>query len=955
MLMLASSWAVAQNDKPALKPASPRERLLMDSGWKFALGHPFDAEKDFNHGTGYFSYFAKAGYGDGPAAGDFDDRAWRVLSLPHDWAVELPFDGRGGHSHGYRAIGRAFPENSVGWYRKTFFIPESDLGRRITVEFDGVHRNSDFWLNGFYLGKEHFGSSSFQFDVTDYLNYGGNNAIAVRVDAVMEEGWYYEGAGIYRHVWLTKTPALHVGRYGTFVSTTVENNAALVSAATTVVNETGQAADFDVVLTIQDALGTRVASGEVKDLVLGAGEKGEYQCVIRIENPRPWSPESPHLYQLNTVIRSNRLTVDADKIPFGVRTVRFDPNEGFFLNGKHVKLKGTNNHQDHAGVGTALPDALQEFRIKTLKSMGCNAYRTSHHPPTPELLDACDRLGMLVLDENRLMGSSPEQILQLERMILRDRNHPCVIAWSLGNEEWAIEGNVKGERITATMQAAALRLDPTRRIAVASSGGWGQGVSKVIDAMGFNYITHGNIDEHHKNFPNQPGMGTEETTGSGTRGVYEDDRENGRMAATDRSSRGPSIETGMKYYDARPFLAGLFYWTGFDYRGEPNPLAWPAVSSQFGILDLCGFPKDNFYYLKSWWTDVPVLHLSPHWNWKGKEGRTMAVRAYGNCEEAELFLNGKSLGRKPIPRLGHAEWEAAYEPGTLSAAGYTKNRKVITEKIETTGDPAAIRSTADRALIKADGEDVSVITVQVVDDKGRFVPTAGNEIMFSLKGQGRMIGAGNGDPASHEPEQFLSATKSIKIEGLKMAFTSRMQDHLETSPIFDDSRWALFRQTDEINRPKKDTLIIVRGTFELPPLSDGIRVTLFTKSICEDQSVYVNGKSIATGIRRNAPNQDFVLDHRFLNAGKNSFTVVGVPFVMTRQWENLNADPGLVQLIVPAGEWKRKAFNGLAQVILQSERQAGEITLTASSPGLKSATIRVRTVQADVRPSVPEK
>ena len=556
-----------------------REHLLMDFGWRFALGHAGDAEQDFDHGTGYFSYFAKTGYGDGPAAGNFDDRAWRIINLPHDWAVELPFDHRGSHSHGYRAIGRAFPENSIGWYRRHFFIPESDLGRRIVIEFDGVHRDAIIWVNGFYVGTEHSGYSSYQYDITDYLNYGGDNVVAVRVDVTLEEGWFYEGAGIYRHVWLTKTAPLHVDQYGTFITSEPQPGMAVITVRTTVVNEGKTTVSFRVIQNIQEMNGKPVASGELNGLTLESGEKKEYLTILRVDQPRLWSLESPDLYQLVTIIQQDDSVVDQYLTNFGIRSVRFDPNEGFFLNGQNLKLQGTNNHQDHAGVGTALPDALQEFRVARLKSMGCNAYRCSHNPPTPELLDACDRMGMLVLDENRLMGSSPEHFQQLERMILRDRNHPCVIAWSLGNEEWAIEGNIKGARIAATMQTIAQRLDPSRRITAASSGGWGSGISTVIDMMGFNYIVHGDIDEQHAKFPDQPGMGTEETTGAGTRGIYEDDFANGHTIQMDRRPGGASIETGLKYYAARPFLAGLFYWTGFDYRGEANPIGWPQAVS----------------------------------------------------------------------------------------------------------------------------------------------------------------------------------------------------------------------------------------------------------------------------------------------------------------------------------------------------------------------------------------
>ena len=951
-IIFAQTFAKS-NDSNAV--TTGRERLSMDSNWLFALGHAYDTDKDFKHGTSYFSYFAKTGYGDGPAAGNFDDRAWRTVNLPHDWAVEMPFDSKGSHSHGYKAIGRAFPENSIGWYRKKFFIPESDLGRRIVIEFDGVHRNAGLWINSFYIGTEHCGYSSFQYDVTDYLNYGGENVIAVRVDVTLEEGWYYEGAGIYRHVWLTKTSPLHVAQYGTFVTSQLKPESADITAATKVVNEGKNESVFDIIQTIQDANGKTIATGEAKSLVLKPGETKEYPCVMDVNNPTLWSLESPYLHKLITTLRSNGTVVDRYETTFGIRSVLFDPNEGFFLNGKHVALKGTNNHQDHAGVGTAIPDALQEFRITRLKSMGCNAYRCSHNPPTPELLETCDRLGMLVLDENRLMGSSPEHFQQLERMILRDRNHPCVIAWSIGNEEWAIEGNIKGARIAETMQTFVQRLDPTRRITTAISGGWGQGISTVIDVMGYNYIAHGSIDEHHKKFPNQPSMLTEEATTSATRGVYEDDRPNTHMAPSDRGPRARGIERGIQFCAERPFVAGLFFWTGFEYRGEANPFGWPQVTSQFSILDLCGFPKDTFYYLKSVWTDEPVLHIFPHWNWKGKEGKPISVWAYSNCDEVELFLNDKSLGRKTMPKLSHIQWDVNYQPGTLLARGYTKGKKVLTEKVETTDAPAVIRLIPNRASIKADGEDVSVITVQVEDNKGRVVPVAGNEISFNIKGPGKILGVGNGDPSSHEQDQLLDTTKIELIRELKMAFIADKQNFTQVAYDFNDLNWVAFKQATEVNTPKTDNLIAIRGSFQLPAIRNDIKITLFTKSICDNQSIYVNGHLISQGIKRNAPNQIFKLDHSFLREGKNIYAVVGTPLVVRRQYEELNADPGIVQVFIPAQEWKRKVFSGLAQIIVQSQQQPGEMSLTATSLGLKSSVVKIKTQPAILRPAVSAK
>lgn len=941
---------------PAAAPPSPRESLRMDSGWRFAFGHPFDPKKDFNHALGYFSYYAKTGYGDGAASKDFDDRAWRRVDLPHDWAAEMPFSDKAGYSHGYKTVGREFPETSVGWYRRTFFVPESDLGLRIALEFDGVHRDSRVWVNGFYVGEEHSGYAGFRYDITDVVNYGGTNVVAVRVDATMEEGWYYEGAGIYRHVRLVKTAPLHVPQYGIFVSSEVTGVSATVTAATTIVNAGTSEAVFNIDQAILNPDGTQAAGGGLNRLVLRSGVSGDFSCTILLENPRLWSVETPFLYRLVTTVRSAGSVVDRVETPFGVRTLRFDSNEGFFLNGKHVWLKGTNNHQDHAGVGTAIPDAVQEFRIARLKEMGSNAYRCSHNPPTPELLDACDRLGMLVIDENRLMGSNEEHLDLLRRMILRDRNHPSVLIWSMGNEEWAIEGNITGARIVASMQDFSRRLDPTRRITAGGSGGWGHGISTVLDVMGFNYIFNGDIDKQHRDFPDQPGIGTEETTSRSTRGVYADDPANAHLEATDRKPSGRSMETGLAFYAARPFLSGLFFWTGFDHRGEPNPFGWPQVGSQCGIVDQCGFPKDMFYYLKSWWTNSPVLHLLPHWNWKAGKSQEIRVWAYGNCDEVELFLNKKSCGRKTMPKMGHLEWTVNYAPGVLLARGFTKGRVVVIDRVETTGEPAAVRLSPDRASLQADGEDVSVITVRIADSKGRTVPTASNEIAFSIQGPGRIIGVGNGDPSSHEPDRFFERISQSKIEGLKTAAVRTKADYPETGIGYDDSNWrpALDGQGN-YGVKTEDTLktVVIRGTFGLSDLPEGTEFILWPKSLGQEQAVYVNGTLVAKNIRRGDDVQKYKLDRSILRPGRNIYALVGTPLVPRYRYDNLNTDPGIVQVVQPSPAWKRKVFNGLAQVIVQALKEQGEIILSASSVGLAKTDVRILTRACALRPSVP--
>ncbi|MDQ5980118.1 MAG: beta-galactosidase [Verrucomicrobiota bacterium] len=762
LLVAVLGLAAASARTVAVETAAPRERLNFDAGWRFALGHAADRGRDFDPAANAFSYFAKAGFASGAADPKFDDSAWRQLDLPHDWAVELPFSEKGSGSHGFKAIGRQHPENSIGWYRKKFHIPATDLGRRISLEFDGVFRDSVVWVNGHYLGPEPSGYSSFARNLTEILNYGGDNVVVVRVDASVEEGWFYEGAGIYRHVWLTKTAPLHVARWGTYVTSevTADHAQADITARATISNEGGVAAAFQLEQTILGPDGGSLVTRSLTGLTVAAGASAEFALTLPVAQPRLWSLETPVLHRLVTVVRGlDGTEIDRYETPFGIRTIRWDPNEGFFLNGRHVVLKGTNNHQDHAGVGVAVPDALWDFRIRKLKELGSNAYRCSHHPPARELLEACDRLGMLVIDENRLVGTTDYHYDHLRRTVLRDRNHPSVILWSVGNEEWAVEGADPGVRITAAMQAFVKRLDPTRPVTIAISGGWGRGNSVPVEAAGVNYIDNlrgsgFTTDEWHAQHPGQLMLGTEECAFTQTRGIYSDDRAACHLHAYDwdPSTWGSSAEQGWSHYADRKFLAGMFVWTGFDYRGEPTPFGWPATGTQFGILDQCGFPKDVAYYFRAWWRDEPLLHVFPHWNWTGKEGQAIPVWVYSNCDEVELFLNGRSLGRQTMKKNSHLEWSVPYAPGTLLAQGYRAGKPTLTTQVETTGAPAKLVFTPDRTTLKADGADVVVFSVSTVDAQGRHVPAASNLVKFSIAG-GRIIGVGNGDPASHEPDQ----------------------------------------------------------------------------------------------------------------------------------------------------------------------------------------------------------
>ena len=939
-IFLLVSISVFSQKQEVESASNFREHILLDAGWRFSLGHASDYTKDFTSGTSYFTYLAKTGYGDGAAATTYDDRSWREVDLPHDWATELPFSADASHSHGYKTIGWKYPETSVGWYRKKFTVPATDTGRKISIQFDGIYRNSTVWVNGFCVGNEPGGYASSVYDITDYLNYGGENTVAVRADASMEEGWFYEGAGIYRHVWLNKTDRLHVAQYGTFITSFINDDKAELTVRTKIENQYATQTSFTIDQSLINSTNLQVGSVRLENVTL----KGNLQTTlfqkIKIEKPILWSLENPYLYKLITTILVEGKIVDTYTTNVGIRTVRFDPDSGFFLNGKNVKIKGTNNHQDHAGVGTAIPDALQEFRVKKLKEMGNNAIRTSHNPATPELLDICDRLGMLVMEENRLMGINQEHFEQLERFMVRDRNHPSIIIWSLGNEEWAIESNEKGARITKTMQEFAQKIDSSRAFTVAVSGGWDNGSGKTAQVMGYNYIVQGNIDEHHRKFPWQSGIGTEESNTIGTRGVYVDDTKNGHMAATNRMPENVGTESGWKFYDERPFLAGLFFWTGFDYRGEANPLSWPAVNSEFGIVDLCGFPKDIFYYLKSWWGTKPVIHIMPHWNWEGMEGKNINVTIYSNAEQVELFLNNASLGLKPMPKNGHLDWNVNYKPGELMAKGYNKGKLIVTQKIETTKLPASIELSSDRLTLNADGADVAIITVQVTDQKNRLVPTAGNDITFSLTGPGKIIGVGNGDPASHEPEQFVDSSEKVSITNLKYLVADSTITGNEIKEIFDDSNWKYIFQKEykEIEAGKN---VILRGTFNLPDTTGNMIITFFANELLNHQSIYVNGKLSGNELRKDDSNQGLILDNSNLHKGKNTVAFEGKLIQKKQDMKDDQTNPGIMKVYHPALQWKRKTFNGLAQIIIKTTKQEGDILLTASSKGLKSATLKI--------------
>ena len=736
---------------------APREQLLFDFGWKFKFGHGTDPSKDLNFGYGQADFsktgefkFAKA---------DFNDSDWIPVRLPHDWAVALRVvhddSGTGDsqlRSHGYKPLGRRYPETSVGWYRCEFEIAANDSGRRIWVEFDGAFRDVLVFVNGCFVGRSDNGYVPFRFDLTDFLAYGAKNYIVMRVDASFGDGWFYEGAGVYRHVWLLKTDPVYLGRWESVVRSTVDDGIATLDLSTTVENKKHTTQKAKVKWQIFDARGNVVARAETLERPVDPDKSENFHAVAKVRHPDLWSVDTPNLYSALVTVESEGKASDGERISFGVRTVVFTPDKGFFLNGKPLKIQGMCNHQDHAGVGAALPDRLQWFRLAVLREMGSNAVRTSHNMPTPEWVEACDRMGMMMMCETRQMSSSAEGLRQMEAMIKRYRNSPSVIIWSIGNEENQLQGPMaeQGARIGATMVRKGHQLDPTRLVSAAVNADNRRGVSDAVDVVGFNY--HLDFpDPFHKDYPKRPVFGSETSSAVSTRGEYTTDWKRNVVDCYHGVYELP--ELWWKFYGERSWTAGGFAWTGFDYRGEPTPFGWPSVSSNFGIVDLCGFPKDYFYYYKAWWRPEPSLHLFPHWNWSGKEGTEIPVWVYSNLDEVEVFVNGKTVGAQKVPYLSHLEWKIKYEPGVIEARGSKGGKLVLIEKRETTGVPHSIRLTTDHTEIDADAEDIAVLKVEVLDRQGRPVPTANDKVVFKVSGNGTLIGVGNGDPNCHESDK----------------------------------------------------------------------------------------------------------------------------------------------------------------------------------------------------------
>ncbi len=764
----------------------------------------------FNMGWKFF-------LGDAPSAASeaFNDAAWRSLDLPHDWSIELPFDKDSPTGNGGGAL-----RGGIGWYRKTFMLPVPAKDKFVAITFDGVYRNSEVWINGHYLGKRPYGYSSFQYDLSLYIKYGNRkNIIAVRVDNSQQpNSRWYSGSGIYRNVWLTMTDKLHIDYNGTHITTPeVSIKSAKIDLTIavhdvlTVIRKNDNVKTVIVKTIIYDQYG-KLTAEKTSPNVAVSPFPGQDTTLVKqrfiISNPLLWSVDSPNLYKAITQIILNGKVIDEYTTPFGIRSFEFDINKGFILNNKPVKILGVCNHHDLGCLGTAINKAALRRQLQKLKDMGCNGIRTSHNPPAPELLDLCEEMGFVVMDEAFDMWKKEKTKYDyhldwdewhkrdLEDQVVRDRNHPSVFIWSIGNEvseQWDKKDS-SGSIIAKELAGIIRSLDTTRPVTSACNSPYPDNpliISGALDLIGYNY-QHNNFPSFHERFPGKKFIGTETVSALQTRGHYDlpsdsirrwparwdKPLENGNpdttCSAYDNCSApwGSTHEETWKVLKKYDFLSGMYIWTGFDYIGEPTPYPWPARSSYFGIIDLAGFPKDVYYMYQSEWTNKTVLHLFPHWNWK--QGQVVDMWAYyNNADEAELFINGKSQGiKKKTGDDLHVMWRVKYEAGDVTVVSRKNGKIVLTRKIKTAGSPAKIVLSADRKNIKADGTDLCFITATIMDANGNTVPDANNLIDFKINGEGFIAGTDNGS------ETDLTSFKSSRrkaFNGLCLAIVQSKQ------------------------------------------------------------------------------------------------------------------------------------------------------------------------------------
>ena len=714
-------------------------------GWLFLHSEQQIAPKEYKEHKSIWAG-AKAATADAVwpfTAPQFDDKDFRSVTLPHDWAVEDGFFPEENGEQGYRKRG-------WGYYRKRFFVPSNWKGKCVEIQFGGVAGQATFWVNQTLFHHNFSSYNTVTIDVTPLLMYGSDNIIAIEVNAAVFEGWWYEGAGIYRDVKLIVSDKVHVAtENGILVNPEVKIDGWNVNGYVEIVNGTSVEVSPLLDLDIIEPNGRKLDSKRLLPSV-PANQTMKVPYSIRVPSPQTWSPSTPSLYKLNVTLKNQSRTYDKKSVNFGFRVVKFDFSNGLSLNGKSFKIKGVCNHQDHAGVGAAVPASIEEFRIRKLKEMGANAYRCAHNPPSENILDLCDKYGLLVIDENRTFNPGEECLDYVRAMIRRDRNHPCVIAWSIFNEE-PLQGEYRGQEIARTLVSAIKAEDTTRPVLAAMNGGFfsKESARNVLDVVGLNY-NYDQIDQFHETYPSIPVVLTEGASAFETRGEFATDPEKLTCTSydTEAASWGTTHRKDWETVRKRSFLAGTFVWTGFDYHGEPTPYnnKFPANSSYFGCMDLCGFPKTAFYIRQAQWLDKPVLQAAPHWNHSSEDGQEIDVFCATNVDEVSFILNGRNLGTFPVDPVEMLTQKVPYEPGTLLLLGKKGGQEVVRTQIETTGKPVALKLIPDRTEIKADYYDAVPVTVCAVDASGRVVPDANLPVEFEITGPGRNIGVGNGDP-----------------------------------------------------------------------------------------------------------------------------------------------------------------------------------------------------------------
>ena len=716
-----------------------------DREWKFSLGKYDITPESLEHGDVYG--FAKAGGIAGAAALGFNDACWQAVTLPHDWQHNQEFDRTASADHGYR-------KGMRGWYRKTFCLDESDKNCALSIVFDGIAGISDLYLNGCKINHNESRYNSFCVDITDIANYGtAPNILAVEVDCSIWEGWWYEGSGIYRHVWLMKEPFVHPSYNGIVVRTRQGKDGFTTNVEVQLENASSTEQSYQCSVQICDCDGNPLndkqstEKGRIKPF-----SKQRHSWEMAAFSPILWDIDHPYLYKCKVHMKCDDMENET-VICYGYRTIEVNADIGFLLNGKAVKLLGTCNHQDHAGIGAALPDEVQRYRLEVLKEMGCNAYRCAHHNPTPELLDLCDELGILVMDENRAFNTSETGMNLLRSMVRRDRNHPCVVFYSLFNEE-PLQGTAKGRKMAARMIAAVKELDPDIPVLGSFNGGYMEedGAATLFDVTGINYFSD-SYDAFHEKYPDQPVVSSELVSAFSTREICQNLEEDHVFHNYDENAApwGESVRMANQAVLTRDFVMGMFVWTGFDYRGEPSPYEWPSVSSHFGAIDTCGFPKDSYYLYQAYWKKETILHILPHWN--HTEGTVVRVMTYSNCDEVELFLNGRSMGRQKNEIYKQCTWEVKYEPGEIHAIGFQNGIQAAEAHRKTAGKAVAMHVATNHDSVNYSTRDALILDVSAVDEHGIVQPLEEVEIEIIPDGA-ILLGTGNGNPNSHDKENI---------------------------------------------------------------------------------------------------------------------------------------------------------------------------------------------------------